>query len=234
MSKKNAVSAESTFETEGWARPIVKENLSDRAYAELRNALMCGRLKPGDQLPLRPLSERFGISATPMREALTRLVVERALTLDARGTVTVPRLTLDQLIEIRAIRVDLEGRCAEQAALHATEAQIDALAAIHEQIIAAQGQQDFLAAIDFNTQFHLEICRMSGLPITAELVEGLWVRCGPILTHLYDSGVPKGWNPHPHLRIIDALRVRDPAEARRAMQFDIENGGKGLIDFVSS
>lgn len=234
MTKKNHHQDENDVQTRACFSRIVKENLSDRAYAELRTALMRGQLKPGDQLPLRPLSERFGISATPMREALTRLVVERALTLDARGTVTVPRLTRDQLLEIRSIRVALEGRCAEKAAMNATEAQIDGLVAIHEEISTMQRRRDFLKAIDLNTQFHLEICRISDLPITFELVEGLWVRCGPILTHLYDSGVPKGWDPHPHLRVVEALRARDPLEARLAVQYDIENGGQGLLDFVSS
>ncbi len=234
MTERSARIAKIDSKTDAWVRPIVKENLSDQAYAELRAALMRGHLKPGDQLPLRPLSERFGISATPMREALTRLVVERALMLDARGTVTVPRLTRDQLLEIRSIRVDLEGRCAEEAARSATAAQIAELSGIHDEIIAAQRNQDFRAAVDLNTQFHLELCRISGLPITYELVEGLWVRCGPILTHLYDSGVPEGWDPHPHVRIIRALGAQDPAEARRAIQYDIENGGQGLLDYVSN
>ena len=219
--------------TQDWGRPLVKENLSDRANSELRSALMRGHLKPGDQLPLRPVSERFGISATPMREALTRLVVDRALTLDARGTVTVPRLTRDQLLEIRSIRVDLEGRCAERAALRAAPERIDALEAIHGEMMAAQARRDFLDAIGENTRFHLELCRMGDLPVTYELVEGLWVRCGPILTHLYDAGVPADWDPHPHTRVIRALRARDPQAARDAMRFDIENGGQGLLDYVS-
>lgn len=216
-----------------WAHPIVKENLSDIAYAALRNALMRGHLDPGDQLPLRPTSARFGISPTPMREALTRLVVERALTLDGRGTVTVPRLTLDQLLEIRSIRTDLEGRCAAQAARLATPDEIDALEALHHEIALAQSKKEFRAAIDLNTQFHLQLCQMARLPLTYEIIEGLWVRCGPILTHLYDAGLPEHWAPHPHIRVIESLRERDPEETRKAITYDIENGGKGLLEHVS-
>lgn len=234
MSRQPRLTPETENETKAWVRPIVKESLSNQAYSELRTALMRGRLKPGDQLPLRPISARFGISATPMREALTRLVVERALMLDARGTVTVPQLSRDQLLEIRSIRVDLEGRCAEKAAICATREQINGLEEIHAAIAAAQREEDFLAAVDLNTQFHLELCRVADLPVTYEIVEGLWVRCGPILTHLYDSGVPEGLDPHPHVRIIAALRAKDPEEARSAMQYDIENGGQGLLDYVSS
>lgn len=216
-----------------WARPIVKKSLSDRAYDELRLALMRGHLSPGDQLPVRPLSERFGISATPMREALARLVVERALTLDARGTVTVPHLTLDQLLEIRAIRHDLEGRCAARAAEHADEAQVDALQQLHDLIIEAQQNRDFPTAIALNTQFHLKLCEIARLPVTYEIVEGLWVRCGPILAHLYDGGLPFGAGQHPHQTLVTALRDRNPEAARLAICDDIERGGQGLLAYVS-
>lgn len=218
------------METRNWTRPIARENLSDKVYAELRSALMHGRLEPGEQLRLRPLAENFGISATPMREAMTRLVVEGALTIDGRGTVTVPHLTRTQLLEIRSIRMDLEGRCAGKAALLATDAQIGELEAIHGGIAEAQTAGDFRRAVDLNTRFHLELCEIADLPITCGIVESLWVRCGPILTHLYDAGIPEGWDPHPHTRVIDAMRRRDAAACREALRFDIENGGKGILD----
>ena len=226
-------SSEKQMKSESWVQPIVKENLSDRAYNALRNALMRGHLEPGNQLPLRPTSARFGISPTPMREALTRLVVERALTLNGRGTVTVPHLTKDQLLEIRNIRMDLEGRCAAQAAQAASASEIKSLADLHAQFMEAQKNKDYKEAVDLNTQFHLQLAKLAKLPLTYEIIEGLWVRCGPILTHLYDSGLPANWEPHPHQRVLDALRNQDSAAARDAISHDIEKGGQGLLDYVS-
>jgi DNA-binding GntR family transcriptional regulator len=223
-------SAEAAGEAD-WVQPIVKENLSDRAYADLRQALMRGQLRPGALLRLRPMSARFGISATPMREALLRLVSEKALTLDARGTVMVPTLTLDQLLEIRAIRTDLEGRAAAAAARCAASDEIDGLEAIHSQISKCHLSRSFEKAVDLNTEFHLTLCRMGRLPIVYDIVESLWVRCGPILSHLYDAGLPD-WEPHPHLRLIAALRARNAEGARDAMREDIERGGQGLLAHV--
>lgn len=214
-----------------WVQPIVKENLSDRAYTGLRQALMRGQLRPGALLRLRPMSARFGISATPMREALLRLVSEKALALDARGTVIVPTLTLDQLLEIRAIRTDLEGRAAAAAATSATKEDVDGLEAIHRQISQCHMSQDFGKAIDLNTEFHLSLCRMGRMPIVYDIVEALWIRCGPILSHLYDAGVPD-WEPHPHLRVIKALRDSDGPGACDAIREDIERGGHGLVAYV--
>lgn len=215
-----------------WVRPVTKENLADQAYMVLRDALMRGQLKPGERLRLRPMSARFGISQTPMREALLRLVFERALGLDARGTVMVPRLTCDQLLEIRAIRVDLEGNTAAAAARGAAKRDIQALERIHARITECHRVGAYDEAIDLNTQFHLQLCRLGGMPITYELVENLWVRCGPILSHLYDAGIPADWTPHPHTRILDALKDRDEEAARAGVRQDIIEGGRGLLDYV--
>ncbi len=187
-------------EESDWARPIIKENLSERAYSSLRAALMRGQLRPGERLRLRPMSVRFGISATPMREALLRLVSEKALALDARGTVAVPTLTLDQLLEIRTIRTDLEGRAAAAAAKLASDSEIEALAEAHRQMALCHKLKQFEKAIDLNTEFHLDLCRLGRLPVLYDLVEGLWVRCGPILSHLYDGGPPEDWDAHAHLQ----------------------------------
>ncbi|CAH1652940.1 DNA-binding GntR family transcriptional regulator [Chelatococcus asaccharovorans] len=231
MSSRMPNNNEKTPATGDWVQPIVKENLSERAYTDLRAALMRGRLRPGERLRLRPMSVRFGISATPMREALLRLVGEKALALDARNSVVVPTLTLEQLQEIRAIRTDLEGRAAAAAALVATADEIETLVAIHAQISECHASRSFVQAVDLNTEFHLTFCRMARLPILYDIVEGLWVRCGPILSHLYDEGLPD-WEPHPHLRLISALRERDPDKARAASREDIERGGQGLLVHV--
>jgi DNA-binding GntR family transcriptional regulator len=220
-------------ESASWYPPIVKENLSERAYLALREALMRGQLLPGERLLLRPTSERFGISVTPMREAFMRLISTNALGLDGRGTVFVPVLTRDELIEIRNIRIDLEGRAAAEAADVATQPDIDALETIHARIAACHQSHAFPEAVEFNTQFHLALCRAARLPILLEIVENLWVRCGPILSHLYDGGVPD-WDPHPHEIVLQSLRARGAESCRAAIQYDIKNGGKGLLQYVSN
>ncbi|MEX1235991.1 MAG: GntR family transcriptional regulator [Roseovarius sp.] len=228
MSTRSLENGGEFADSHAWASPITKENLGDRAYFALRAALMGGQLKPGEKLRLRPVSKRFGISATPMREAFLRLVSLDALALDARGTAMVPELTRDQLIEIRNIRLDLEGRAAAAAATCATRAEIDALDKMHAQLSRAFEAGDHAQAIDLNTQFHLHLCRAGRMPILLEIVENLWVRCGPLLSHLYDAGNPFH-DVHPHLSVIEGLRARDPAMTQAAICHDIEHGGQGLL-----
>lgn len=210
---------------------VSRQSLSDRAYEEIRGALMRSRLKPGDRLLLRPLSAQLGLSATPVREALLRLVSERALRLDERGTVMVPVLDRDSLIEIRDLRVYLEGRTAMRAASLATEAEIAELEDLHARLVGMIAEGKFQAAIEMNERFHFTLCAMGRSPMVYQFVASLWMRCGPILSHLYDNGVME-WDVHPHVRIIDSLRAKDEAAAARWMAEDIIRGGQELLDYV--
>lgn len=216
-----------------WIKPIIKENLGERAYLELRAALMRGRFRAGEKFLLRQMSVQFGISATPMREALLRLVGEKALTMDGRGTVITPTLSLEQLTEIRTLRVHLEGLGAAEAAKHASPEEIAELEEIHDKIFKCHIAADYKAAVHLNTEFHLRLCQMARMTTLYEIVESLWVRCGPILSHLYDEGVPD-WEPHPHLNVIKGLKERDSEMAASALRLDIEHGGLGLIKHVKS
>ncbi|KAA0969435.1 GntR family transcriptional regulator [Aureimonas fodinaquatilis] len=215
-----------------WIKPIQRQSLSENAYTNLREALMEGRMKPGDDLPLRPVSRSFGISATPMREALLRLVTEHALEMDGRGRISVPHLTRTTLLEVRKIRSFLEGNAAREAALHAKPEAVDQLEQLHVELSAAQDARDFPRAIGLNTKFHLKLCEIATLPVSYEVVSNLWVRCGPLLSHLYDFGIPANWDPHPHVRVVAAIRARDPDAAYAALIHDIEGGGAGLLAHV--
>ncbi|WP_159716738.1 GntR family transcriptional regulator [Geminicoccus flavidas] len=214
----------------GFSR-ITKESLSDRAYLEIRTALMRSRLRPGQKLQLRPLSAELGLSATPVREALLRLVSEQALELDERGTAVVPRLDRARLLEVRDLRAELEGKSTARAAEIADPAEIARLEEIHAGIPEALAEERFQRAVELNERFHLELCAMARLPILYQFVTSLWLRCGPILSHLYDDGVME-WDVHPHVRIIEALHRRDPEAARTAMRQDIIQGGSGLLRYV--
>ncbi len=221
LSMSNAAHAEQP----GPLRPIARENLSERAYRALRSALMLSHLRPGEKLQLRPLAAQLGISLTPVREALLRLVSEQALQMDERGTVVVPVIGRERFLEIRRLRCQLEGEAAAAAAAHATPDAIAALAAIHERMQAAEAAGDFAAAVQANEQFHFGLCRLARMPVLLGLVELLWMQCGPLLSQLYAEAPPFNG----HRDALDGLRRGDAEAVRRAMVRDIEEGGRPLL-----
>ncbi|SDJ74645.1 DNA-binding transcriptional regulator, GntR family [Bradyrhizobium sp. Rc2d] len=209
---------------------ITKESVSQQAYSAIRNSLMRSRLKPGQKLVARQVADELGISVTPVRESLLRLVSERALTLDERGTVMVPILTLEQCIEIRDLRMLIEGEGAARAAKFATRADVEELASIHSRYLETETGRNFAAALAENENFHFAVCRLARSPALFGVVENLWMQFGPTLSYLYDSqSRPFHGQKHGHLRVIDALRRGDPELARKAMSQDILIGGKALL-----
>ena len=91
-------------------RPQDTSSAHDRLYRSLRQQILHGELMPGQALTLRGLGKAYGVSMTPAREALRRLVAEGALTLSSSGRVATPELTPDRIEELAAIRALLEAR----------------------------------------------------------------------------------------------------------------------------
>jgi DNA-binding GntR family transcriptional regulator len=218
-----------------FGRQITRESVSQQAYKALRNSLMRSRLKPGQKLVARQVADELGISVTPVRESLLRLVSEHALDMDDRGTVMVPNLALERCIEIRDLRMVIEGEGAARAALTATEHDINELMKIHHRYVETESSSNFATALAENENFHFGLCHLAKSPVLFRMVENLWMQFGPILSYLYDGRErPFHGQKHGHVLVLEALRKRDSALARQAISEDILIGGKALLEKLQS
>jgi DNA-binding GntR family transcriptional regulator len=209
--------------------PLGRDNLANRVYDELRPALFEGRLRPGHRLKVRALSVALQVSKTPVREAMMQLVRERVLRQDAARSITVAGLTLDQYLELQTIRAELEGLAAEAAALRIAPEAIEDLAAHHVALATAEAREEGAAANRANWAFHQGLYRAAGMPELLLIIEGLWLRCGPLHAYLYPDAVPAYPGRHRHLDILDALRARDMVATRKALEADLTEGGVNLV-----
>jgi DNA-binding GntR family transcriptional regulator len=103
---------------------IDHSKLGEIVYQHIAGALTKGALKPGERLKIRDLAHEMGTSVTPVRDAILRLVHEGALLLKSPRDIRVPVLHQDRYLEIRTIRLKLEGLAAERAASNASAADI--------------------------------------------------------------------------------------------------------------
>jgi DNA-binding GntR family transcriptional regulator len=124
------------------------------AYALLLEAIDVGIFKPGDRLVESDLAERFGVSRTPIREALQRLETQSMLTRDGRSLI-VASLDYNQLAELYVVRAELEGLAAQLAARHATPEEVGVLRDMVEEDRSLLGQPTELARA--NRRFHKQI-----------------------------------------------------------------------------
>ena len=213
-------------------QPLEQGSLSARAYYSIREGLIAGNFKPGERLVMQDLAERLGTSVTPVREACLRLVSERGLELRSGRFATVPALTRSRYLEVRTIRIALEGLAAEMATHNVTEADLQELLRLHKLFDEADRKNDGLAAMHHNREFHFTLYRLSGMDMLTAQIEGLWVSMGPILNLFYTFGHNSYIGADEHLVLIDALRNKKPAKARKAIADDILRGGVSILKFI--
>ncbi|MCY1127575.1 GntR family transcriptional regulator [Frigidibacter sp. RF13] len=124
------------------------------AYTLILEAIEQGDYRPGDRLVESDLAERFGVSRTPVREALQRLETQSMLARDGRSLI-VASLDHNQLAELYVVRAELEGLAARLAAKHASPEEVRVLTEMVEEDRAHLGNPEALSRA--NKRFHKQI-----------------------------------------------------------------------------
>ncbi len=199
----------------------------DRLYRVLRTQVMHGEIPPGQPLTLRGLAEQHGVSVTPVREALQRLVAEGALTLSSSGRVATPELTPERIEELAAIRALIEPEMAARALPRAHFALIDRLAAINTLNAEAVARQDAVAYVRTNLEFHRTLYLRAQTPAMLAICETVWLQLGPTMRALY-ARLRRNEPPQHHRHILAALRAGDEPGLRLAVRTDVTQGLRHL------
>ena len=200
--------------------------LGAKVLAHLRSQLVTGMLAPGDRLSLRTLGQQLGVSMQPVRDAVARLVAERALEVTPKRAVQVPLMSAPQFRELTAIRQGVEGFAVEQAARRRGDGQRGALRR-HEAAFRRQSRRrlpDIDAAIVANANLHFAVYRAAAMPALTAIIEGLWLRIGPLLNLDLRFGAGRlasGVAMRCHAAMVAAVLAGDPGAARAALLEDI-------------
>src|SRR3546814_5225300 len=113
-----------------------------RGYADLKELLMAGGMGPGQGFALRGLAATVGTSAMPVREAVGRLAAEQALEVMPNRAIRVPIMTRDRFLELRTIRIQLEGLAIVQAAQHRSAAELAEIQAYEQEFRLARERSE--------------------------------------------------------------------------------------------
>jgi len=188
------------------------------AYTLILQAIDSGVYKPGDRLVESDLAERFGVSRTPIREALQRLETQSLLTRDGRSLI-VSSLDHNQLAELYVVRAELEGLAASLAARHATDEEIrvlrDMVASDHRLL------DDPQAMARANRRFHKQIHLASHNRFLVQQLD-LVHRSMALMatTSLAAAGRPQDALSE-HDAIVGAIEARDAPTAGEALRAHI-------------
>lgn len=199
----------------------------ERVYRSLRLQVLHGEMAPGQALTLRGIGKQFGVSMTPAREAVRRLVAEGALTLSSSGRVTTPELSPERIEELAAIRAMLEPEMAARALPRAHFALIERLAAINTLNAEAAVKQDAVGYVRTNLEFHRTLYLRAQTPAMLALCETVWLQLGPTMRALY-AKMKRREPPQHHRMILAALKAGDEPGLRLAVRTDVTQGLRHL------
>lgn len=207
---------------------IAPTALYEEVAERLRQRIYAHELAPGAWVDEQALAEQYGISRTPLREALKVLASEGLVTLKPRRGCYVTEISDQDLDEIFPLMAILEGRCAAETARRASAADLGRLEAIHAELethAASQAREGFF---DANQRFHAEIQGIANNRWLTHVIQDL--RKVLKLTRLYSLTIEGRIQQSlvEHRQIMAALKARDADAAEKAMHDHLLAGRKAL------
>ncbi|WP_232295694.1 GntR family transcriptional regulator [Pseudorhodobacter aquimaris] len=237
MSERNTYPTHD-HETDGWSRmrPLtLQEGVTAQSliYAALREALMSGYFRPGEEISLRKAAHVLGTSVTPVREALRQLQSDGALEVFGGNRVLrVPIPTEAELTDIRDIRVNLEGFAAAQAVNQDIPPQMRLITNAYDLMQRASDSGDVDMYLENNWRFHSLIYHAAGRPVLLSLIEAMWVRVGPLIRLAVTKPLHFDRSMDSHRWALDALRAGNADALRAAIVRDITDAANDLQQTV--
>lgn len=195
----------------------------DRLYRTLRMRIMYGEISPGQAFTLRGIAAEFGVSTTPVREALKRLAAEGALSISVTGRFQTPELSSDRIEELASLRALIEVELASRALPRAHMALVERLQVINNSISVAVVKADAVTYIRTNLEFHRTLYLRAQAPAMLATVETVWLQLGPTMRALYGR-LQRNDPPANHRLILAALKVGDESSLRVAVRADVTQG----------
>lgn len=223
-----------THVQDGWSRlgPLtLAEGATAQAqvYHRLRDAIISGYFRPGQEISLRRAAAVLGTSVTPIREALRQLESDGGLEVFGGNRVLrVPVLSDTELADIRDVRIKLEGFAAAQAihAIGPPQMRLIFNACSIMQRAADTGDADMY--LESNWRFHSLIYRAANRPVLMSVIEGMWLRVGPLIRLAVTAPFHFERSMHSHRVAVQALRDRDADSLQAAIVRDISDAAADL------
>ncbi|WP_212751911.1 GntR family transcriptional regulator [Roseovarius arcticus] len=210
-----------------------KQNIHrDRVYSRLGELIRCGQFRPGEKISIRNLASDLEISATPVREALYRLISEGVLQSETNKTAYIPLYTPEQIREIKEIRLHIECFAAERAALRGTPEVANNLRKISAKIKEARDVENRRADLALVHEFQFELYNTCNMPDLIRIISSLWLKTGPYLNLLFpyyilSTSADRGdWRE----RIAVAVEKKDAPAVKEEIRQDITQS----LDYIES
>jgi GntR family transcriptional regulator, rspAB operon transcriptional repressor len=206
------------------------ENLSARVYTQIKNLILCNEIMPGQKLHHQQLSERLGVSRTPIREALTRLVQEGYVSFLPNRGFTCKEIRMQEAEELYELREALEAFAVEKAIETVTDAALRRLRGKMNAYGRDVQNRFTRERLVYDQDVHLEIAQLAGNETLKNTLSHVFERI--VLKRrtdgLYDPA--RGIAAHQeHLHLLEAMERRDAARAVAILRSHVQAGKKNVM-----
>lgn len=192
--------------------------LTDEVCKRIADDIVLGHFAPGARLEEYALAERYGVSRTPVREAIKLLAISGLVVYKPNRGASVAQMTPEQLDYTFEAIGELEAACARHAALRMNEAERARLAALHEASRAALQSRDMETYSALNVEFHELIMDAAHNPVLKEVTAALRTRVTPFRRTQFRDFERIGASFAEHATIVEALLSGDALGAFREMR----------------
>lgn len=208
--------------------------MSEKLRESIEEEIATGALPPGAHLDEIELAQRFGVSRTPIREALSLLAGEGLLEIRPRRGAVVAHLTPQRLIEMFEVMAELEAMCARLASRRITEQELNELSAAHQACVVAAEKKDSDSYFYANEKFHRAIYAAAQNQFLLEQATALQRRLRPYrrlqlrVRHRLQNSLRE------HQGILDAILEGNVAGAAEVMRGHVAIQGERFTDLLAS
>jgi DNA-binding GntR family transcriptional regulator len=202
---------------------IVRRTLHDELLERIRQMIIDGDLVPGEKVPEKELCERFGVSRTPLREALKVLANDGLVTLTPNRGAMISNLTLEDLEEAFPVMGALEALSGEMACANISDAEISKIKALHQKMVAHYEARELKPYFRTNQHIHEMILAAAGNQTLSSLYRGLEgrIRHARFLANMSTSRWTKAVQEHEE--IIAALEARNGPKLAKILKSHLTN-----------
>lgn len=211
---------------------VVHNSLHEQVADTLRQQIFGGQLTPGSFVDEVTLCEHLEISRTPLREALKVLTAEGLVRHEPRRGCFVNEVTEQDLDEIFPVIALLEGRCAHEAALHASDGDLEALEVLHDRLQKAARSKRIVDYYESNFAIHEAIITLANNRWLAQVIADL--RKILKLARLQQLHAPGRLEQSlsEHMAVFAALKARDGEGAEAAMRTHLTRQREALRELA--
>lgn len=206
------------------------KSTADQVFEYLSNAIIEGRIKPGEQLIEADLCRQLNVSRSPLRECLRMLESEGLIVIHARRGIFVETITKEMMQNAFPVRAALESLAAKLALPNITEKELIVFHDLVKRMDEAIIKKDIKAFLDFNSSFHSMFIKAAHNSILEKTIRNLGKRTWFRLAYIYyQSPMSLELSNEKHREIVKAFEQKDVLSVQRAIEDHIEHAKQELL-----